>query len=425
MTKTKKKELKKRLFKILNIVSYILSVLMIMILIVCIVQGCSNTGKKRLSSNSEVISQPHNAYYDNTLTYYEPLLLDSTISLDGQSALSNGAINVRDNYDSNPGPYTYTWYNVNTDYGSIKYISADGETYLNVEALQCQYITYSSLGTYVYRLYGIRVNLSDDSDDYLIQRVSDNPFSNTYQVINGYLQCNNYLLDNEVLSKYFKQINIVDFVFNKDFNFNAPLGLNLSNYFGGSTSMATLIPGAGIYRITYDLPLFYSNGYVYDGIAIDYAGAHGNHFLINNNLVLGDEGALSYFALGFRRAGTSTFDFVNYRDTSQYQNLSTDIVHTYMLQTSTWVNDAWRYITFLSPLSDTQNVKINAFNNNNQYNGGIYNGGDNVFTLIASAFTGLMPLLSTMILPNITIGMLLLIPLVVMLVFAIIKIIKK
>lgn len=214
------------------------------------------------------------------------------------------------------------------------------------------------------------------------------------------------------------------FEFNKVFNYNAPLGLGLTQQFGANISYATDI--GGIYRITINTGRFLSNNSFYDAIVVDYLNAGACTYQIDGVLRNGTQDNLSYFALGYRREGESLIDFINYRDNANGYKDNSAI--TYVISSTTWVNDSYRYITLYDSLSHEVEIKLNSFNNNNQnaYNGSsVGNEVTNVFTLVASAFTGLLPILSVYILPSVTLGTLLFVPLVATIVFVIIKTIKK
>lgn len=219
---------------------------------------------------------------------------------------------------------------------------------------------------------------------------------------------------------------LTNFVFNKTFNYNAPLGLGIAQQYGGNISLAPTTIVGGIYRFTYNVGQFYSNGSLYNQIVIDYLNAGACYYDVNGVIRQGTSDMLSYFALGYKRLDNGLIDFVNYRD-NLIGTLNGNSV-TYTAQASTWVNDSYRYLTLYQTFSNEMRVKVEAFNNNNQseYSGVVYNSEtNNVFTLLASAFTGLIPVLSIAVLPGISLGILLFIPLVATLIFAIIKIIKK
>jgi len=82
---------------------------------------------------------------------------------------------------------------------------------------------------------------------------------------------------------------------------------------------------------------------------------------------------------------------------------------------SVLTNKTWREILLLG-YADTQ---YTSYGDNSS------NGLGGVFTLIASAFTGLMPLLNIQILPNITLGLLLFIPLIATIIIVVIRLVKK
>lgn len=285
------------------------------------------------------------------------------------------------------------------------------------------------------RYYGFDLDSGElgylDNDDNVYTAYANVWEDDNYRTIVFYGSYDSYNYDNATLIAWLEdnalQVNVLEkFTFNKAFNYNAPLGISLGQQFGGNVSQAQQTIAGGIYRFILNTGLFYSNGSFFDAIVIDYLNAGVCTFDIGGILRNGTQDNLAYFALGYRRAGQSTIDFINYRD--NLVGYKENATLSYMTTSSTWINDEYRFITLYSTLNNDTRVKLNGFNNNNQnaYNGSsVGNEVNNVFTLVASAFTGLIPILGVYLLPGITLGTLLFLPLVAMLVFVIIKTIKK
>lgn len=220
---------------------------------------------------------------------------------------------------------------------------------------------------------------------------------------------------------------IYTFTFNEPFNFNAPLGTTINGVYGNNAHLV----GSGEQSITYNLPWFESGGRLFDSITYYVSPSNSRilEFIGSDNSKIyknGPNGQYVYIEMYYENSETSVSVLVNKRDSLPY--IVNSDVEDYLANTTTWATDSYRTLRFLNePSVDIINT-INQFNNNTpSSNGGSYVTGDvsNIFTLIGSAFSGLLPILSTTIIPGITIGVLLFIPLVAMLVFAIIRIIKK
>lgn len=378
MTENEKKQTqrikaKQKCVKILNICCYIGTILLVLLLLLTGLTQC-----KGASSVSAEAEQPR--VTDLSLTTWR---LNDTIDVSEDFAFD---INFEDEYSVNQSWY-YTGFNVD-DESLIYWQSNGGRT-----------IAYDNEDRFIYTPEAQTITINDGDD------------ARNADLID-------YLYDNGTLLT-----DLTTFTFNKQFNYNGPLGLNVSNYFGSSTTIAT--PVGSVYRIFINIGVFVSNGKQYDQIVVDYLNAGGCYYVINSILTLGTSGELSYFALGYRIKGTNTYDFVNYRDQSQYVK-SGETPKTYQESSSTWVNDSWRYLSFARKLTNDETITLNKFNNNNQYTPADIGTADaNVFNLFSNVFTSIAPILSIMILPNITIGMLVFIPLVASLIFFIIHIIKK
>lgn len=242
---------------------------------------------------------------------------------------------------------------------------------------------------------------------------------------------------------------LTTFTFNKEYNYNAPLGVNL-----GITGMPILndlawvdtskiLPPSTATETTarlYLLP-FYANGTLYNSIISHYAIARDNSnvlYLRNNTddiiKAKSSTPVFTYMEYAYFNPGgvitdstTPAYkDIVNIRDTTQ-EDVSGNSVDVYELST-TWINDGYRYLNFSGyVITGDLSTKLKAFNNNNQVN--IYTDNDNdygqVFKLFEGVFSAIVPFLSIQILPYLSVGLLIFIPLVTAVIFFIVDKIKK
>lgn len=327
--------------------------------------------------------------------------------------------------------------------------------------LQYKYLTYDlPIGTQVkvssdnyinvnyirYTFYTLR---DGDNDVYWslnnVKLASDESFNTTYDVISkhtlvaGDYDYAVYTYKDIYSTEEFYSINgnkylytittLSSFVFNKAFNYNAPLGTTIDGLYGDTSWDSS---GQNMRYKTYNVGYFLSNGQVYNqlkywGIQSDGNTIYGmNSTASGQGLMSAPSGYWLYSMLYYVNTDTNTEVLVNARDLVPYNSSSG--ASLYYANSSTWQVDEYRYLYFLDDLSDANKLVLEKFNNNNQfaYSGTVASGDvNNVFTLVGSAFASWLPILGLSILPNITLGMLLFIPLVGMLVFAIIRIIKK
>lgn len=232
------------------------------------------------------------------------------------------------------------------------------------------------------------------------------------------------------------------FEFNKTFNYNAPLGSTLFsvgsklesgnwvNYTDETDGYAHLYIGD-----------FESGGSQYNGLVIHYSRQSANNqvYIYNSetdSTYTLENGTLIYTELWYvvfsnplnpSYDNLTKRDIVNKRDIIWYYSEVYGLPGYGYSNSTTWVVDNFRYLTIKGGYRNAvERNQLYSFNNNNQYTPANIGTGDaNVFNLFSNVFTAVAPILSIMILPNITIGMLVFIPLVAALIFFIIHIIKK
>lgn len=441
--KQQRAKLKENALKVLHVICYILSGLFLLTLLISGLQSCR--GKKGATSvSAETIDE-------YTYVYKAPQFVQST---DYQFMA-----NSREQY--------YAWL---TETLGGRTLPQDSNKYDYYACAEDTYIEFTDTDGNKYGANNIRFHYAIHDDgagntgwllDYVDLCIKVNTPANTSAYTNVYVWCatnsntglvvfsrGTFTMPVKVELPYVFDYTEVRkqslaFEFNKAFNYNAPLGItieqvystpsagnnNLDNWttLTSKTENGITIITSGYYE--YDLGGFYSNGIYYEKIRAYYAITLDYCEGVNTNGVRVPtpvkENALIYYNLRYVIGNTEVI--VNKHD----RDVMTGVSNTqfwYYKNSSTWINDAFRYIKLVTPLNDDIRVKLYAFNNNNQYSYGLPAGedvGNNVFTLIATSFSGILPILSVAILPGITIGMLIFVPLVVTIIWAIISIIKK
>lgn len=234
------------------------------------------------------------------------------------------------------------------------------------------------------------------------------------------------------------EINEVNtFTFNKIFNYNAPLGANLGTPYAHLTNPNWVTEADSTSGFA-SLPTnnFYFEGTPYNRINSYFKRADGD----GDIQVLSEDGKLlnvgdgafvyEYMTYSFVENGTEIYSIiVNKRDVSSGVINNNDY-YAYAT-TTTWINDVYRYLDFRpnnifsGSTADTFLSYLYSYNNNNQY-AGLNNGNDtNIFTLLATAFGAVASVLNITILPYLTIGTLLFLPLVVTVIVVIVHLLKK
>ena len=172
MTKTQKKELKARFFKILHGICYVLSAIFVLVMIVAGVKGCGNKKPQQTPSQSLAPQQLYNDGLTNNYYYYVMQNLNNMDYSAGEmSAFSEGQVDCLNVYTSNPGYLI-------ADVSSSGYFF-NGNNLYNVNYFHLIYRPVLITGGYSHRLsyidlyYGniedslsIEVLVYDDDEDY-------------------------------------------------------------------------------------------------------------------------------------------------------------------------------------------------------------------------------------------------------------------
>lgn len=418
------KKIKDVLKKVLNVFCYVVTGLTIVLGVAMGVNSCAGGGRDpKEEQRSSLVQSPKNAQGEFTAVedyFVYVSKYDGNLSVDFDDVRS--FFNV-------PGVSYGTSQSIvyHSLFFTDMYMFVNSETYA-VKQMIFTFRTYPLTGNtppYMYRLSNVGFRSVDNSDFWFYGKTG-----NTYDDNMGTFRADfkivmtSDVISNYAFSSFFQLGEKTKFVFNKVFNYNAPYFYTLSAPYIPSINATT-----SRYAVkTYDVGWFFTNGQLFDTIEVWYLVSTGEVAYIDDKGIrqTAPNGGGVYNYMYFRNSVTSAEVMVNWRDAIGYTDGNASSVA--YLSTSTWRVDSFRSILFLQPLSDENKMNIEQFNNNNQvYTSGYLVSGEvnDVFSLVASAFTGLLPILGVYLLPNITIGTLLFVPLVAMLVFAIIRIIKK
>lgn len=178
---------------------------------------------------------------------------------------------------------------------------------------------------------------------------------------------------------------------------------------------------------------FYSNGFVFDTIKLVYRNAYNKVFIIYDNvkkLITDSTGIAYYSEMVYENSVTGLSVVVNNRDYAA----ATDNNNLIMLyqRSSNWVNTSYRVLKFFDTPFTSQFEALNNFNNlaygsdwyaDNNVSTDVGLGA--VFGLITTAFSSMVPLFAIQIVPGITIGLLLFLPLIAGVIVLIIWVVKR
>ena len=179
------------------------------------------------------------------------------------------------------------------------------------------------------------------------------------------------------------------------------------------------------------VPFFKLSGlnFVFDTIRFWYGSGWASYYVDDEGVVkLPTSPYWSYTGLYYVNSITGHTLIVNLPNSVSSYNSSGDSI-TARIKGSYWVSDSYRYIYFNDSLSDSVIVNLNQYNSFTNSDSGYSSGGNygltNVFTLISNSFSSCLPFLSIEIVPGITIGLLILLPLVAGIIIAIIWVVKR
>lgn len=216
------------------------------------------------------------------------------------------------------------------------------------------------------------------------------------------------------------------FTFNKNFNYNAPYSRSTDSTFivDGNYNNSTSLIIKSLY-----VGQFVSNHNVFDTLKLYYLSGDNTRYIDETNLVKVASGSqLGYYIyMEYYYSKTGYTKMVNYRDYVS-RNDSNNNTQTCVVNNALWVNNEYQNIYFIYDLSVDSSNNLTKFNNYDVYNGiNTYDdtGIGSAFNLLTLSFSSLIPLLSIQILPNITIGLLLFMPLIVGIIIFVIWLVKR
>ena len=240
----------------------------------------------------------------------------------------------------------------------------------------------------------------------------------------------------EFLNYYFDPIfdftNSYYFEFNTQLNYNGSYLESLDNTFVQDATFTTSNPSATVVK-TYDVGYFLSGGDLFNQIKIYYANGYASRYMkmasggysASNFNVLSSAGFGYYTAMIYYNTVSEKSVVVNSRNYGQFTD-SDGNLQVYIANSSTWLSSTYRTIRLASESEET--LKLSVFNENS-YNTINFSGSDvglgNVFTLITQAFSSFIPILSINVIPGITIGLLLFLPLITGIIIFIVWLVKR
>lgn len=219
---------------------------------------------------------------------------------------------------------------------------------------------------------------------------------------------------------------VMTFDFAKQINYYAPYGNNISSFAVDDGSMQS---PESYKTYDYDLPLFYSGGYIWNKIVVRYMNAVSLKWYDSSGNVqtFGQNGFASYMWLEYHNTITNMTLYVNTRNSETHEIINGTTQVT--INSSSWLSNDFRTLLFFQEPSSEQKLNLSQFNNNiygdsfQTITSDIGLGG--VFNLISQAFSAWLPILQIAVLPGITLGLLLFLPLIAGIIIFIIWIVKR
>lgn len=463
MKKQKNNEKKEKVLKILKYIGIGLawSVLLVGFLALLIngVKGCSNkSDTKTLKHRDNYVSNvlASNGVDLDNYDVYESIFNDSTSALHSVSVALQQKLTTQLNlsalYNADEVPYgddvRFNYYPNNS------YIIYNGDL-SQITRIQVRFSIYNyseSETRYCYRLNSINIFAPTNivyaaKDDSAVGDLYG--YDNTYTITSltsGY--STRFIFDsgdeNPLLNTFFVISDKTTLTFGDTFNYNAAyqylvaLDVNNTGYqtitedltyyvFRQYDGYITTSLNASSYQLTLDLPYFYSNGFLFNQIVFNYVALADteqvmtlNNGFVPNHYVNQQNTTLIYHSMRYKNSNSGLSLQTNIRN----GGLDSNGVYYWQLTTS-WANDNYKTITFISSLNEYETYFLNNMNNLT-IGGGLSSGGSvfDVFTLLGNAFSSFTSLFNVAILPSITIGVLVAIPLVVSLIILLFKMIK-
>ena len=231
---------------------------------------------------------------------------------------------------------------------------------------------------------------------------------------------------NSLILSNFKQygLDIIDrFQFLDSFTYNAPYLVSPSNQIVQDTyfsSISVLYKQVEVYS-----GYFFSNGNKYDKIIFNYGNAQGSYFEGLDDTPYSGINYGFFLEVWYKNSDTGVIDIVCKR------NQSTQLINNGYVQRVdngvTWSSGNYKTINFTWEKNDT--TLLEACNSVYGTYTGIYNDNDvglgGAFSLISTAFNAVVGLFTIQIFPGLTLGLLVLLPLIAGIIVLIIWIVKR
>lgn len=434
----RKDKIKKTALKILHVVSYVLSFGFIIVCILVGVGSCNNKKshdpqrQERQIQERVNIDDKYNYFFQSKLDFpinytdYDDTTLELNLTSDCVLVLSN----------SNE-------YGVSIQIGNSIVIYDNGVSYENYyDFIKVDYNWYAP-GQTLYLFYVYLYNSSTGDILFLYNRGTNN-----YSNIKFYCDSLDYEGNEHFVYTTFDVENFLSLYFyhykNEDLSYFFDVNtLNPIEYYTYEVTAYNLVHNVGSYtgRITLDM-VFISNNNLYDKLRFQYDYVLGCY--VDGDLyTFNDMTYLGLTNIQYHNVLTDEWQIVCYPRIYRYETRTINNVSNLYgypitdFKTYLWANEGYKNIEIVSgsknvwstlsadPLAYLTNWQILNYKGtyNNVYVGG--NSNTNVFVLLGNAFKSVGGLFAIGLLPGITIGTLLFLPLVVLIIFAIIKIIHK
>lgn len=226
----------------------------------------------------------------------------------------------------------------------------------------------------------------------------------------------------------FEHVNTAStFTFNQQINYYAPYGSNIDNYFVTDSTMVN--SGDYSLKVLMDNVWFRSGGELFNKIQLRYINAIAQTYKSGSLYhVMNVNGNASYMWMEYINTSTNALKIVNTRQLEMVNQ--NDVISYAQTMTSNWESPNYMKIELIFGGDDVLNTKLNSLNNANvvgtyftNYNTDI--GLQNVFVLFSMAFASILPLLSIQLIPGVTIGLLMFMPLIVGIILLVLWLVKR
>lgn len=385
----------------------------------------------------ESISDVHGVYH---LNYYEQInslsfkLPKSAFDYSSSAAVPSQTFEVVVGLSSTGGIYS----NVDDgQLGLLVFVCDSGPAPTNrpyliftIEAIYYN-LKNDSGATYLY-------DVNDYFSDYNENNVATDRYARIYinRINTIYGQDGNYNGDDTNLTLNFLNILsvvlvpdefVATFSFYDSWNYNAPYLRTTADLFIDESSFVNQTPVS--INKTYYVGPFVSNGEQYDTIILTYFNGYGTRYSTDGTSykTQSSSGFGYWNTMLYQDSNTGSSKLVSQRNFISIQSGSNTDLQTSLVSGSSWVNKNYQKLAFYKAVNDetnlaqfNNNLDVNGFNN---FSGSV--GLSDVFNIIALGFQSWLPIFNIQIIPGITIGLLLFMPLISGIIIFIIWIVKR